>query len=77
MKKNKVISAVTASVLAIALMFGTATTASANPIYDYALRVLNSRIECENTLKRIRHTLRWGYCQTTLVGVTFLVGVRK
>jgi hypothetical protein len=53
--------------VSIALMFSTAATASANPIYDYALHVLNSRVECEQTLKRIRHTLRReGVTWTTL-----------
>lgn len=51
MKKNKAAVTATTFLVSIALMFSTAATASANPIYDYALHVLNSRVECEQTLK--------------------------
>ena len=77
MKKNKAAVTATTFLVSIALMFSTAATASANPLYDYALHVLNSRVECEQTLKRIRHTLRWGYCATMPIGVTYLLGMRK
>lgn len=52
MKKNKAAVTATTFLVSIALMFSTAATASANPIYDYALHVLNSRVECEQTLKK-------------------------
>ena len=69
-----------AVVITVAMLLGmgvAAPAASANPLYDYAIRVLNSRNECEQTLKRIRRTLVWGACVTVPVGVTYLIGVRK
>ncbi|RGW08617.1 hypothetical protein DWV92_07190 [Bifidobacterium pseudolongum] len=76
-KKNKIITVLISSLTSLALVSSTAAVASANPIYDYALHVLNSRNECEQTLKRIRPTLIWGDCVTAPIGVTYLIGVRK
>lgn len=76
-KKDRVVASVLAMALAATMSIVAVPAASANPIYDYALHIPNSRVECEQTLKRIRHTLVWGSCVTVPVGVTFLIGVRK
>lgn len=76
-RKSRIIIMLISSLTSITLAASTAAVASANPMYDYALHVLNSRNECEQTLKRIRPTLLWGACMTAPVGVTYLVGIRK
>lgn len=76
-KKDKVVASVLATVLAATMSIVAVPAASANPIYDYTLHILHSRVECEQKLKQIRRTLIWGTCVTVPVGVTYLIGVRK